>query len=270
MCVKGLKGLPEDIWFYLAMAFGLVAIALLVLFLMELERRKKLPQESKENLKRASLAEIGKALPLTISLARSVPEETVKETRDKLRILELEREILSYAIRRLYEAQAEGKITVEERDTLASKYKEDLERIKQEIARGESIIALSELERMQEEFIKMFSERIDILNRRIEELRAIAGLAPLKPITKPREASKEAEKSEEHTLSERLAQPSAPSTPMPRKRRETPKPTAPAGEEEKATKAEHAEKSEAEKKVEQIMAEVEKVLNRLSQMEVEG
>lgn len=258
--------MPEDIWFYLAMAFGLVAIALLVLVLMERERRKKLPQESEENLKRAGLAEIGKALPLTISLGRSVPEETVKETRDKLRILELEREILSYAIRRLYEAQAEGKITVEERDILALKYKEDLERIKQEIARGESIIALSELERMQEEFIKMFSERIDILNKRIEELRAIAGLAPPKPLTKP----KEAEKSEEHAQPERLAQPSAPSTLMPRKRRETPKPAASAGEEEKATKAERAEKSEAEKKVEQIMAEVEKVLNRLSQMEIEG
>lgn len=268
MCVKGLKNLPEDIWFYLTMVFGLVAIALLVLFLMEREKKKSL-QEGEETLKRASPAEIGKVWPLTMSFGKSVPEETVREAKDKLRILELEREILSYAIRRLYEAQAEGKITVEERDTLALKYREDLERIKQEIARGESIIALSELERMQEEFIKMFSERIDVLNKRIEELRAIAGLAPPKPLTKPKEAVKEAERGEEHAQPERV--PSAPSTPTPRKRREAPKPTAPSGEEkEKAAEAERAEKGEAEKRVEQIMAEVEKVLNRLSQMEIEG
>ena len=40
--------------------------------------------------------------------------------KDELRMLDLERDILGDAIRRLYEAHAEGKITEQERDKLAS------------------------------------------------------------------------------------------------------------------------------------------------------
>jgi len=232
--------LPEEIWFYLTVIFGVAALASIVMFVMERERRKvptQMPSSS------------GATWPFPT--VRSIPDETVKETRDRLRILDLEREILSYAIRRLYEAHAEGKITAEERDSLAQKYREDLERIRQEIARGESIIALSELERMQEEFIKMFSEKLETLNRRIEDLRAIAGLAPPAPTPKPREEAVTQQP-------EKVA--------APRRRKEVPKPSVPS---EETRAAEVGVKGEAERRVEQIMAEVEKVLSRLSQMEVE-
>jgi len=244
--------LPEEVWFYLAVVFALMAVVSIVLFLMERESKKRAAIGG-GGTTRGGLTE--GILPLSVS--KSVSDEVVKKTRDRLRVLDIEREILSYAIRRLYEAHAEGKITVEERDSLALKYKEDLERIKQEIARGESIIALNELERMQEEFIKMFSEKFEVLNRRIEELKSIAGLAVSEQIPKPKEIA--------------ATQPQqAEKTPSPRKKREATKPKAdieqppPAAEE--TTKE---EESEAEKRVEQIMAEIEKVLSRLSQIEVE-
>jgi len=246
--------LPEYIWFYLTVVFGVIAVASIILLLMEIERRKKIPVESKKEPRESNLAEI--ALPWTIS--KTVPDEAVKEAKDKLRVLDLEREILSYAIRRLYEAQAEGKITVEERDSLALKYKEDLERIKQEIARGESIIALSELERMQEEFIRMFSERFEALNKRIEELRAIAGLSPPKPIIKPKEEK------EEVTEETPTAHPKRAPT---KRRRETTKSRA--AVQQKTAEIRVDEKSEADKRIERIMAEIEKALNRLSQIEIE-
>ena len=87
---------------------------------------------------------------------------------------------------------------------------------------------------------------IELLNRRIEELRLRSGIEQLRPIEvveKPVPATPE--------VSE------APAAPRQRRRRETvkKKPAPPA-------------KSEAERKVEQIMAEVEKVLARLEQMEV--
>ncbi|MCX8171241.1 MAG: hypothetical protein N3E47_04630 [Candidatus Bathyarchaeota archaeon] len=261
----------EVIWFYLAVIFIITTVASIVLLLME--RGKRGAGEGKEVGLKDNI--IGRMMPLTVS--RTLPDKMVSEAKDRLRVLDVEREILSYALRRLYEAHAEGKITADERDILASKYREDLERVKQEIARGESIIALSELEKMQEEFIKMFSERFEILNKRIEELRAIIGLPPTERAVKLIGEMREGEKPEDKGT---LAQQSQVEKQIqPKRRRETAKPKATpeeirsvevssvVGQPEAGEEGE--EVSEADKRVEQIMAEIEKVLNKLSQMEVE-
>ncbi|MEM3479020.1 MAG: hypothetical protein QW702_07845 [Candidatus Bathyarchaeia archaeon] len=257
----------EEMWFYLAIIFSITTVASITLLLMERERRKSVV-EKEAGLKNSSA---GKLMPLTVS--RALPDRVVSEARDKLRVLDVEREILSYALRRLYEAHAEGKITAEERDSLASKYREDLERVKQEIARGESIIALSELEKMQEEFVKMFSERFELLNRRIEELRAIVGLPPIEHAFKPVGETKEGEKPEEAvTLTSQVQ---VEKQAAPKRRREPAKPKVmpeeikPVEEASTIEQSGAGEKSEADKRIEQIMAEIEKVLNKLSQMEVE-
>lgn len=240
-----------DLWFYLTVVFGVTLVALIMLWLMEREKRKIALRFEKPPVSGSPPEK------WPWPTGKTVSDEAIKEAKDKLRVLELEREILSYAIRRLYEAQAEGKISVEERDSLILKYREDLERVKQEIARGESIIALNELERMQEEFIKMFSERFETLNRRIEELRTITGLAPppAELATKPKEAVREKEEEQPEK------------TPAPRRRREGAKPKSVT--EQPSSEKEEREESEADKRIEQIMAEVEKVLSRLSQIEIE-
>jgi len=249
---------PDDVWLYIAGALGVAVAGLVLLLFLERERRKPL---SKEVVK-PPRTETEVMWPL--SAARTITNEIVKETKDKLRILDLDREILSYAVRRLYEAHAEGKITEEERDRMALKYKEDLSRIKEEIARGESVVVLNELERMQEEFVKNFSERFEELNKRIGELRRMVGFKPPEleklPEEKRREEEAEAPKTDEKaalTRRKKISKPKAPG-----------EPPEPAESAEVAEVAE-PEKSEAEKKVEEIMAEVEKVLERLGQMEVE-
>lgn len=250
--------MPEEIWFYLTITLGVTTVALIVLFLMEREKKR----EMLEVKSKGKLVD-EKVLPATAT--RTVPEDVVKETKSRLRVLDVEREILSYAVRRLYEAHAEGKITAEERDNLALKYREDLERIRQEIARGESIIALNELERMQEEFIKMFSEKLEVLNRRIEELRSIAGL---KPLEKPFEIeAKGVEQPQEQPPQSPQDQPEK--APSQRKRKEPTKPKAIVEQRETRVEEEAGEKGEADKRIEEIMTEIEKVLNKLSQMEVE-
>jgi len=243
--------LPEEIWFYLTIVLWVAMIASLVVFLMERERKR--PEGEMKNV----------AAEKILSGVRSVPEDVLREVKGKLRVLDLEREILSYAIRRLYEAQAEGKITSEEREALAKKYREDLERVKEEIARGESIIALNELERMQEEFIKMFSERLEVINRRIEELRVIAGLKPIEQAIKP---VKEEVKEQAPTQHEQAEKPS-----VQKKRRETVKPKAAEGSEGEVEEKpiESIERDEADKSIEKIVAEIERVLSKLNQIEVE-
>jgi len=241
----------SEILLWLSGFLVVVVIALVILLFMERERKKPLIEEPVKPHRSEAWAGFPPPIRKTITT------DLVKEARDKLRILSLEREILSYAVRRLYEASAEGKITDEERDRLVLKYKEDLARVKEEIARGESIVALNELERMQEEFVKLFSERFEELNRRIEELKTLSGFA----FPEPEEPAEPEEPVEEEKKEEKAEAPKQPveKKPPPKTRRRSSKPKAPP----------EPEKTDAEKKVEQIVAEVEKVLKKLGQMEVE-
>jgi len=239
------------IWPWLTSVLAVVSIGLATLLIIERERKKASNQEKKVALS-------SKLSGIPFIPRRTVSPDIYEEAKERLRVLDLEREILGYALRRLYEAHAEGKITEEERDRLAEKYRLELARIKEEIARGESIVALNELERMQEEFIRLFSERFDELTRRIEQLRTISGLAspeeaPLEEEKLPEEEEVEGEEEEKPQEEEPTKKPVVS---KPKKRRIPTPPSKP-------------EKSDAEKRVEQIVAEVEKVLKKLGQMEVE-
>jgi len=239
-----------------------VVIALVILLFIERERKKPLTEEAVRRGRDEA------RLPSPFSASRTVTTDMFDEARDRLRILDLEREILGYAVRRLYEATAEGKITADERDKLSLKYKQDLARIKEEIARGESIVALNELERMQQDFLNLFSERFGELNKRIEELRTISGFARPEPpevsgkaepagLKELEDLSEEEPEEEEEEIEEPSEAPAEKEAASRRKRASRPRPPA------------EPEKSEAEMKVERIVAEVEKVLERLGQMEVE-
>jgi hypothetical protein len=182
-------------------------------------------------------------------VTKSVPSDDATHAKDELRILDLEREILSDAIRRLYEAQAEGKITEQERERLAQTYKARMMTIKDAISKDESLVALHELETMQEDLMKLFSDRFDELNTKIGELRSKTDLKPIKEITvtpKLEEAEAEAS-SDEKTSGEEKA----------KKKRKPPTPKS-------------GPRTEAEKRIEEIRSEVEKVLDRLGQMEIDS
>ncbi len=104
------------------------------------------------------------------------------DAKDELRMLDLERDILGDAIRRFYEAHGEGKITEQERDKLAITYKERMNTIKESISKDEGIVALHELEGMQEDLMKLFSERFGELTSKVEELRTRIDVKPIREI----------------------------------------------------------------------------------------
>jgi hypothetical protein len=189
--------------------------------------------------------------PPPFKITKSVQTEAALQAKDELRMLDLEREILSDAIRRLYEAQADGKITEEERDKLAESYKSRMMTVKDAISKDESVVALHELETMQQDLMKLFSERFDDLNQKIEELRSKAEARPIKEIAIPTTATKALSKAEMETEKETEEEKA--------KRKKKPA----------ATKA-STPRTEAEKRIEEIQSEVEKVLDRLGQMESES
>jgi len=193
---------------------------------------------------------------IPLRLQKSVQTSAAVNAKDELRILDLEREILGDAIRRLYEAQADGKITEAERDKLAASYKQRMNTIKDSITKDEGIIALHELESMQEDLMKLFSERFGELTTKVEELRGRIDVKPIREIqVKPIpiqsiEMDDAEETEEEENLETTEKKPVAP------KKRKPP--------EDKPT-----QKTEAEKRIETIRSEVEKVLDKLGQMEIE-
>ena len=220
---------------YGLIALGAIFACLIIIYAM----RRRGKKEEKLSEKEKSRVEF-KGLPFRIE--RSISQGDATQAREELRILDLEREILSGAIRRLYEAHAEGKITEEERERIAQTYKSRIMTVKEAISKDESLVALHELEAMQEDLIKLFSERFDELSTKVDELRSTVQVKPIKEIAIP------IAKRPPTTVAERPAK---------KEKRKMKKPAKP------------SPRTEAEKRIERIRAEVEKVLERLGQMEIE-
>jgi hypothetical protein len=219
---------------------GAIVACLIIIYAM---RKKDRKEEREPTEKESEFREELKGYPFKVT--KSVPTDDAKKAKEDLRLLDLEREILGDAIRRLYEAHAEGKITEDERERLAQSYKSRMMNVKNAISKNESVVALHELESMQEDLMKLFSERFDELSSKIEELRSKTEIKPIKEIT------------------------IAPEAPAP----ETPEEKPETEEKEKRKKkapAKTTPKTEAEKRIEEIQAEVEKVLDKLGQMEIES
>jgi hypothetical protein len=231
----------EDLLPYATIGVGAIIACLIVIYAM----RKRGKEEEEPSEKVTTKSEPG-GLPFKI--VKSVPSDEAARAKEELRTLDLERDILSDAIRRLYEAHAEGKITEGERERLAQMYKTRITTVKDAISKDESLVALHELEAMQEDLMKLFSERFDELGGKIEELRSKVEVKPIKEITIPG-----VEETSEKTSPEKEAE----SEEKEKKKRKKPM-------------AKPSPKTEAERRIEEIREEVEKVLDRLGQMEIEN
>jgi chemotaxis protein histidine kinase CheA len=228
----------DEPWVYALIVVAAVITCLLVFYVVR--RRGKKAEKPKE--KETPKVDF-QGLPFKVY--KTVRQEDASKAKEELRILGLEREILSDAIRKLYEAQAEGKITEEERERLGQIYKSRIMTVKDAIANDESVVALQELEAMQEDLVKLFSERFDEISTKVEELRSKVEPETVKEAAIPQAEAQAPSAEEKATAEEKTKK---------KRRPPAPKPTP---------------RTEAEKRIEEIRAEVEKVLDRLGQMEIE-
>jgi len=197
--------------------------------------------------------------PMPFKVSKSIQTTMASDAKNELRTLDLERDILGDALRRLYEAHIEGKITEQERDKMAITYKNRMNLIKESISKDESIVALHELEGMQEDLMKLFSERFGELTSKVEELRGRIDVKPIReiPIKMPSQTPLQMEEEDEGEEEQEKSEAPAGGEEKPKKKRKPP--------EERPS-----QKTEAEKRIESIQAEVEKVLDKLGQMEIES
>jgi hypothetical protein len=191
-------------------------------------------------------------------VTKSIQSTDAVHAKDELRILDLEREILADAIRHLYEAHAEGKITELEREKLASNYKARMMAVKDSMAKDETIVALHELEGMQEDLMKLFSERFGELTGKVEELRTRIDIKPVKeikvqmpkpqaPVVPDQMEKEDEEETEAETETEGKEKPKKPRKPPAQK-----------------------QKTEAEQRIDAIRNQIDEVMNKLGQMEMES
>ncbi len=228
-----------------ATIIAIVVVVVTIACVIVIYAMRKLGRKPAEAPRKSEAEPDFRGLPFKIT--KSVQLNDASHAKDELRILDLEREILSDAIRRLYEAHAEGKISEQERERLAGSYKNRMMAVKESMAKDETIVTLHELEGMQEDLMKLFSERFGDLNSKVEELRSKIDVETVKeiPVKMPKpQMLEELEAGEEEEEEKTKRKKKAPAKPSP--------------------------KSEAEKRIEEIRSEVEKVLDKLGQMEIES
>ena len=228
-------------WLTLTVAAGILAIVAIVV--MATRRAKSIPSTSagKETKppNEPMNERVEKPPDVPSSVLTSVGEEDVKRAEEDLRILSVEKEIVSFALTRLYEAQAEGKITEGDKARLLGKYKEEMDKLEKNIGNKQMVVRLHELETTQADLVKLFQDKFSEITRNIDTIRTDLGLipkpAPPKEELPPESAPKE-KKPEEKT-------PPRPRTPP---------------------------KSKAEEKIANIQQEVLKILERLEKQETEA
>jgi hypothetical protein len=236
----------------------ITALVVCAVVIFTMRKREKKPLKPSKEAKNSLTTEFSSPIS-HYRVSKSVQVTDAVHAKDELRILDLEREILGDAIRHLYEAHASGKITEAEREKLASSYKARMMSIKESMAKDESIVALHELEGMQEDLMKLFSERFGELTSKVEELRTRIDIKPIKEVKvqmpksqtpiMPDQIDKDDEDEEDESETE--------DEDKPKKKR---KPQA-----ERQT-----QKTESEKRIDEMRNQIDDVMNKLGQMEVDA
>jgi len=209
-----------------------VLLTLILLF-----GRKKTEQEENKNA-----VELFKRDPFPVPdiLKKTITSTDVSRSRDRLRLANLERDIIGDALTKIYEAETRGQINDSEKNQLLQRYKTDLKRVDGEIDTHKKTVDLYELESAKEDLLKSFQEKMLEIDLKISQIRPSIS-----------------------TVSE-----TAPKLPDPPKTETNPLP--PTTNLSKERPAKEKPKNKAEERLETIREEVLKAMERLEQIETEG
>ncbi len=109
----------------------------------------------------------------------------LEKARKEANALLLEKELLSSALTRVYEAEVQNKITKEEREQLSNKYRGQLKSVEEKLSNAELLIEVGELESLRNELLSLFERKIGQIESRLDRAKAkleeIRGFVP-KPI----------------------------------------------------------------------------------------
>ena len=84
---------------------------------------------------------------------KTVTADDLEKSRREMRTLLLERDLLSAALTKVYEAENEGKITREEREMIAKRYSSQIRDMESKLSDKELIVEVGELEGLRDELV---------------------------------------------------------------------------------------------------------------------
>ena len=173
----------------------------------------------------------------------TVSEADASRSREILKVLKLEREIIGTALTTIYESEIQAIITRDERDRLLEKYSSDLKALESRISENQRVVDTFDLESARKELLLSFREKLSEIDKKLADLRS--GTTPT--------LSPTPEISSDHVV--------APHEPV-----QTP----PQPELKTTGTGLQDAKTRTEKKIEAIREEVLKAMERLEQIESEG
>jgi len=167
----------------------------------------------------------------------TVTSADLERSRRDMRTIMVERDLLSSAMMKLYEAETDGRITREEREMISKRYSDQIKDLQSKLKDVELIVEVGELEGLRNELLSLLEGKIQNIEARLEIARQRLG-------------------------------PAAPVPPPPKK--EAPPKVERGAELEKVVeKRAKSEMSEAEKRRKEIMDDVMGELARLEQIDME-
>jgi hypothetical protein len=120
---------------------------------------------------------------------KTVTADELDRSRKEMRTLMLERDLLSGALTKVYEAENEGKITRDEREMIAKRYSAQIRELESKLSDKELIVEVGELEGLRDELVTLFREKIQNIESRLdqakERLPSLAGQAKSPEPTAP-------------------------------------------------------------------------------------
>ena len=109
----------------------------------------------------------------------TISASELERSRREMRTTVVERDLLSSALMRLYEAENEGRITKDEREMIAKRYSDQIKGLQSKLKDVELVVEVGELEKLREELVTMFQEKIHNIESRLDQARErLAVVAP--------------------------------------------------------------------------------------------
>jgi len=116
----------------------------------------------------------------------------MEKARRDLNSVILEKDLISGALTRVYEAEVNGKINRTEREELSSRYKKRLKEVEEKLGDAEITIEVGELERLRDELMNLFERKMHQIDNRLHD--ASIKLDKLKGYSEPIKTIEEIEK----------------------------------------------------------------------------
>ena len=93
----------------------------------------------------------------------------LERSRREMRTIVLERDLLSSALMKLYEAETEGRITKEEREMITKRYSGQIKSFESKLKDVELVVEVGELERLRDDLMSLFREKVQNIEARLEQ-----------------------------------------------------------------------------------------------------